>query len=138
MTAMTTKELAALLDGREYGSEITEAESEMAEQYGLVAVFGASDDLMELRGAIDDEFGAFGGMTVHVTEGGLFENKCSSDDCPYAADERGKSRTITAQHFKGGEAAWTFETDIPHETFDIYEDGDLFCKGIVFSLDALQ
>jgi len=31
-----------------------------------------------------------------------------------------------------------YETDIPHETFDIYEDGEKFCRGIVFSIDSLK
>ena len=34
-------------------------------------------------------------------------------------------------------ASWSYKTDIPHETFNIYEDGELFCIGIVFSIDDL-
>jgi hypothetical protein len=34
---------------------------------------------------------------------------------------------------------WFFRTDIPHATFDmIDENGDLFCRGIVFSMQALS
>ena len=32
---------------------------------------------------------------------------------------------------------WTFETDIPHETFTIMEDGAPWCIGIVFSVADL-
>ncbi len=37
-----------------------------------------------------------------------------------------------------GNPCWTYETDIPHETFEIYEDGELFCIGIVFSTKDLM
>ena len=30
------------------------------------------------------------------------------------------------------EWCWTFKTDIPHEEFEFYSDGEPFCKGIVF------
>ena len=33
---------------------------------------------------------------------------------------------------------WTYETDIPHETFMIYEDGDSYCRGIVFSINDIN
>jgi DNA-binding XRE family transcriptional regulator len=33
--------------------------------------------------------------------------------------------------------SWLIKTDIPHATFDITEDGELFCRGIVFSIDDL-
>ena len=28
--------------------------------------------------------------------------------------------------------AWSFKTDIPHETFEFYSESDPYCKGIVF------
>jgi hypothetical protein len=31
-----------------------------------------------------------------------------------------------------GEYSWTYKTNIPHATFDIWEDGEKYCKGIVF------
>lgn len=34
------------------------------------------------------------------------------------------------------DASWLIKTDIPHATFDILEDGDLFCRGVVFALAA--
>ena len=58
--------------------------------------------------------------------------------CPYFAREREKAKTIKAVwHDKGG-PCWTFETDIPHETFTVMEDGEPFCVGIVFSMEALK
>ncbi len=33
---------------------------------------------------------------------------------------------------------WTYKTDIPHETYMIYEDGEPYCRGIVFSIENLK
>lgn len=49
---MTAKELAALLNGREYRNEITKAEASDTKASGLVVVFGSGDVLMVFRGAI--------------------------------------------------------------------------------------
>jgi hypothetical protein len=52
----TTKEaLARRLNGREYGTEITSDEEAAARKCGLVVAFGAPDDLIEFRGAFNDE-----------------------------------------------------------------------------------
>ena len=71
---MNTKELAALLNGREYGSEISKAEEAQAKADGLVVVFGYSDDNVELRGAIHDEIGASQGTTLRICADGLLPN----------------------------------------------------------------
>ena len=33
-----------------------------------------------------------------------------------------------------GEFTWTYNTNIPHATFDIFDDEEKYCKGIVFEL----
>lgn len=33
---------------------------------------------------------------------------------------------------------WTYATNVPHEKFMIYEDGEPYCQGIVFQNDALR
>ena len=50
---MDAKELAQKLHGRTYGN-ITTQDAAEAKDNDLVIVFGASDDLMEFRGAIYD------------------------------------------------------------------------------------
>ena len=130
-----TKELfAAKLAGREYGSEITVTESKCAKSHGLVVVFGYSDDNVELRGAISEEVGAYDGTDVLITPSGLLENKCEDEDCPYFEAEKAKAVKIEALFGKEGEYTWTFKTAIPHATFEIVEDGEPYCRGIVFAL----
>lgn len=35
-------------------------------------------------------------------------------------------------------ATWTYETEIPCERFDIWEDGEIYCVGLVFSIEDLK
>jgi hypothetical protein len=49
--------VAAHLTGRQYLNEVTYEEEAWLKTWGLVVVFGASDDLCQLRGAILDEVG---------------------------------------------------------------------------------
>ena len=68
---MDIKELAAQLNGCEYRSEVSRELEVNTKADGIVIVFGASDDLMEFRGAIHDETGAWAGATVRVDGEGL-------------------------------------------------------------------
>lgn len=137
---MKNKEEAALaLNGSEYGNEGSEELFTEMKAAGLVAVFGTSDDLVEFRGAITDEDGAWGGATVYLTRRGLLVSECEEGDtCPYFLKLRTDAPSIEAKWDDGSGYSWTFETAIPHATFDVVEtDGDdreLFCRGIVFAL----
>lgn len=139
---MTPKELADLLNGREIGEEITREEAKVAKVKGLVVVFGASDDLMEFKGAIDEEIGAYEGAVAIVDPTGLsleweeIEDR-DRNDIDFMRDwfkREGTGKTIEALWCKTDACSWTFETSIPYETFDIMEDGELYCRGIVFRL----
>ena len=135
---MTKEQFAQMLDGREHGEEITIEEIAIAREHGLVVVFGASDDLMEFRGAIDDELDVYNGGTAYLTGSGLFENKCEDEDCLYAKAEMEKCSSIEAVwHDASPSPLWTFETDIPHAIFGVIEDDEVYCKGIVFEMCSL-
>lgn len=134
---MTKEGLAALLTGSAYPFDVRGPLLHQAEVADLVVVFGASDDLMEFRGALCEEISAFGGTVVLVTKGGLFqEDECASS-CRYyeqarqQAHEEGK--TITALWAVDG-YSWKYKTAIPHATFEIVEEGTPYCQGIVFAL----
>ena len=112
----------------------------LAAASGLVVVYGYSDDNVEFRGAIDDEVGAFDGTEIYVTaEGVLTPPECGCDgceECSYFDAARKAAKRIEAVWGAGG-VSWTFVTDIPHESFTILDDGDVFCVGIVFSISDL-
>lgn len=132
---MNPKEIAERLNGREIGKEVSLDEEKELKAAGLIVVFGASDDLMEFRGAINDEVGCYDGGKAYLapTGGGLLKNACDDDDCPYFASIKEASMVIEAVwNFDG--YSWLYETEIPHETFDIMEDGEKYCRGIVIAI----
>lgn len=133
---MTLKEFAQMLDGKEYEyPQFTSEEVQIAKSNGFVIVCGASDDLMEFEGTIKDEGGCFEGGEIYFDKAGIVfsENGEWLKNC---------SR-ITALWCKGKDengilATWTYQTDIPHETFKIWEDEELYCIGIVFSITDVR
>ena len=126
-----------LIDGKEYCHEMKDIVAEELAEKGIVIVFGGSDDLMEFRGAIDDEIGAYEGTIAYLTDKGLFQNECDNDDCPHEARLRDRCATIKAIWGKDG-ISWQYETDIPHLTFQIMEDGEVYCIGIIFRLTDVK
>lgn len=108
---LNLKQFASMLDGRSYGSEITKEEEKLAKELGFVVVFGYSDDNAELRGAIDDEIGCFNGGELRHKD---LTAPIYADWCPDDID-----------------CSWAYGTSIPHEKFYIYENGELYCVGIV-------
>lgn len=137
---METKTAAAALNGSEYGQVGSPELLAEMKAAGLVAVFGASDDLMEFKGAIRDEVGAYEGTTVYVTCSGLVE--MAGECCRHAEAANAKARAEASriEAFWADEPglSWSYATDIPHETFEVMEDGEVYCRGIVFALAAAR
>ena len=131
---MDVKEAAAALDGSEYREEGSRELFDQMEAAGLVAVFGASDDLMEFRGAINDEVGCYDGGEAYLTPEGLLVSECDDDRCPYFGRALKTAAKIEASWSDDDNFAWVYITDIPHETFVVNEDGEGYCRGIVFRL----
>lgn len=96
------------LEGREYRKEITKEEEEEAKAAGIVVAFGASDDLVELRGAINDEFGAYDGLDKTIKDYRLTAKRCWPMEF------------------------WVLEVTKNHRIFTIWEDDDIYCIGVVF------
>jgi hypothetical protein len=135
---MNIQEFANKLNGREYGFEITKEEEKEAEYLGYVVVFGYSDDNIEFRGAINDEIGCYGAKRVYLDKNGIIE-KCECH-CKYWGKAKENAKTIKAVSNDDDcfEFYWHYETDIPHATFEIYENGEDYCKGIVFDMKELN
>ena len=139
---MIAKEIADILDGMEYGEEISAQDLQYAKVNRAVIVFGASDDLMEFRGAIEDELTlSYGDGFAYLNKNGLLRNKCNNADCPYFIEKRLQAKTIAAVWDCDG-YSWIYTTEIPHETFEILDrslhpEGTKYCRGIVFSMESL-
>lgn len=135
---MTKEQLAEQLNGREIGDEITKEECAAAKAAGLVVIFGASDDLMEFRGAIyDEEYPGQSGM-VKLHRGGILESHddCDCKHCGYES-KAAKCASVVAEWCKEEGYSWTYQTVLPHAPFEIGEDGGKYCRGIVVELSAL-
>jgi len=128
--------VAEMLSGLEYPDEPSKEIIELAKANNIVIVFGSSDDLMEFRGAVDDEIGAWEGTNVFINKNGIFE-ECECE-CKCSIAEKEKCSQIYAIWTDSKrDCSWSYETDIPHAEFTIMEDDDVYCYGIVFSLDNL-
>lgn len=138
-SALTKEALAALLTGREYLSEITKEEEQHAKMAGLVVIFGASDDLMELRGAINDEFNCYAGGTALIDAKGLLPERDDIEDDGVLKDYFTRMPTAKAIDALWGTEGygWTYHTVVPHATFDIVEDDEKYCRGIVINIADL-
>ena len=122
---MTKEELAARIDGCEYGRELTDAEIALAKESGLVVVYECSDDLIEFDGAIEQELDVYRGDTVHVCEHGA----ATEDMMEQPPD--GRMQEIEAVWCPPEGGSWAYRTKIPHATFKVMMAGELYCTGIV-------
>jgi len=138
---MLKEALAAALNGNEYRHEISRVMAQEAKIAGLVVVFGASDDLMEFRGAIHNEEGVDECTDILLTSQGLFDENACHARCCYFDQARAHAinhgNIITAVWNAEG-YSWIYRTTIPHATFDILEDGKPYCRGIVFALADVE
>ena len=130
---MTKKEMARLINGRQVGCELSRDEAELAGGSGLVVIYGASDDLMEIQGAISDEVGCYNGGTAFFWDGEILAPECEDERCPHEIRRQENSKTVRAVWDEEG-FSWTYKTNIPHETFEILELNEKFCRGIVFDI----
>ncbi len=142
---MTIKEIIVMINGTKHRSMAVEKIHKLAAENGIVIVFGASDDLMEFRGAIYDEECLIDGGEVFVRPSGLVKQpEC---DCQHAADwfnnAKKDSRKIEALWCRNidrsqSEISWQYKTEIPHETFVIMDDGRTYCRGIAFKVSDIR
>lgn len=131
------KEFAQQLNGREYDFQMFSGqEIQMAKENGWVIVTGASDDLMEFEGAMYDEGGCFDGGKVFFSKEAVWNGEDDKSAFPNCIEAIWFGKEILDKN--GNVIPWTYKTDIPHETFMVYEDGNPYCLGLVFSMQDLK
>lgn len=131
---------AKLLDGKSYREEIPKNTIAIAKKNGLVIIYGHSDDLMEIEGTIYDEGGCYGGGEFFIDKKGLLPDRDEAEDDDELESwlkRKKKAKKIEAIWCAKGEPAWTYKTDIPHATFNVMDDGEIQCRGIVFNKSDL-
>ena len=147
---MTKEQLAELLNGNEYRNEMTKEQEHIAKENNLLVLFGASDDLLEMRGAIYDEAGAWEvGEYALVLDGELYtdeeENtyhKAIGNTVLSLSDEYDNGdnpRLIRAEWCPDDHQAlsWRISAHMPCASFTINEDGEPYCEGIVIDIDEI-
>lgn len=138
----SAQDLAGLLNGREYRNEITREEIALAKKIGLVVIFGYSDDGVSIRGAIDDDAGAFDGTTFNLDAKGIVKpwdeiDHRDEDECADYFARKGKGAKVIAKWDHSG-YSWFIESTAQAATFDIMEDDERFCRGIVIDVRDLS
>lgn len=132
-------QLAQLLQGLDLSDNIPKDVQEKAKAAGLVIVHGASDDLAEFLGAIHDEASCYGGGTVYFDAKGVlpdFEDLDGDEaETREYFDRKRLAVSLEAVWNNHGPFPWSYTTAIPHSTFEMHDDGEPFCRGIVFSLE---
>lgn len=137
INTMTKAQLSEKLNGNEYQEEVSQQDIDQAIESGLVIAYGQSDDYIHFAGSISDEAGGFMEAHAFIRAGKLVKLDDNFEDVETQIEFL-KSYGIT--DFKKISAkltddkGWIFSTEIPHEKFKIYEDGDLYGEGIVFNL----
>jgi len=134
-------QFAERLNGREYCNEITKDEEAIAKAQNLIVCYGASDNLLEVRGVAYDEFGACDGTTIYMLNG-WFVSEPTRDELEvihkFGLEFEFKFQ-ITIEAIwapKTIRASWLITVEGAESyPFDIMEDGELFCRGVVFEIE---
>jgi len=134
---MNAKQLAEELNGCEMDRETSRKIINNAHQNGLVIVYGYSDDGICFEGAISEVEGAYGGTKFYLNSDGLLKSDCV-DECSYYMILIEKCQNVIEVVWYNDGYSWTYKTNIPHETFDVMEDGEKYCRGIVFNIKDLK
>ena len=129
---MNLRDFAQMLDGQEYGyPQFTKEKIAIAKENGFVIVTGASDDLVELEGAITDEGDCWEGgeICVHAVSGGRIVDSCTDSDT-FCFDVK----WCKDEDVNGEVIPWTYHVPVEHAHFMVYEDGKPYCRGFVFKV----
>lgn len=125
---MTKEQLAEMLNGRQYGDETTPEIERLAKENGLCIAFGASDDLLEFRGTVYDEAGAWRGTVVYLSKKGNVKEE----------SKPGRAEVSASWLPKEPAATWLVKASIPFAPFDIFKYGELYCRGCVFQFKPVE
>ena len=139
---VTAEEFAAMINGNQYLSELTREQKKLAFQSRLMVFFGRSDDLLEVEGVGEEEYGAWNGADIQFTKTGAHVDL----DWDGHEDAIAKGYTPPEPAFSlsvewcpdGFDGSWLIVPDCKHASFIIKEDGDLYCQGCVVDLKQFE
>ncbi len=124
---MTVSEWAGYLNGRGVSWVLYPDEIKDVKKDGLVIAWVPSDNFLQFEGEItEEEWVPFEGRLW------IAPNKCLTKD--FTHPELPEIKPVFCPKNKYGTvyATWEILTAIPHETFNILDDGETYCIGVVF------
>jgi hypothetical protein len=146
---MNKEEFAKLITGREYGNLLMQEEEKLAAENGLLICFGESDDLLEFRGIVNDETAAWEGTETNLCfkkEGkiGIIDDCDLKELIEFIENKNLAIQLPTTVAIKAEwspsslSCSWLITTELPSAPFDIMEDNELYCRGIVISENDIR
>lgn len=132
---MNAKQLAARLHGTDRTDKMRHELVQEAARSGLVILYRvAADDIVGLRGAIDC-ISMLDDGALYVDAAGVMPAFCQMDRSEEAPmrDWFDRKRLAAKIEVVGN----TYRTAIPHESFDMFDCGEPYCRGIIFSTSDL-
>nr|CAI3971213.1 hypothetical protein ORM20_00164 [Ochrobactrum phage ORM_20] len=123
------------VNGMEYGDEPSDEVVKFAKENGYIIVFGHSDDLMEIRGAVYDEFYS----SPKLNSKGVIYPECDCNDCPHERRIAERSSTIEWKISYKGLTHYFRPVNAEGEEltcmeFFVNEDGEAYSNGLVIHL----
>lgn len=150
MKELTKEKLAEMLNGHDVFNRDMHGVPTNMEVWNnnLVVLYGHSDDLIVVRGAVHDEMNRYECTQFALVLAGEKvddEEEVTNIDIPGIFqlsddyDQSNNPRLITVRYgsVDNTQADWEFETAMPHATFMLTKKGKPFCKGIVIDLDEI-
>lgn len=97
---------------------------------GLVVVYAASDDLVEIEGAMTQEIGAFNGVKLTASKAqGFYETAAGKPDIEFRWCDDNSGDSV---------CPWSVICNLPHRKFDILDDeGYVASVGVVLHIDDI-
>ena len=97
---------------------------------GLVVVYAASDDLVEVEGAMTQEIGAYDGVKLTASKDqGFYETTAGEPDIEFRWCDDSSADSV---------CPWSVICNLPHRKFDILDDeGYVSSVGVVLHIDDI-
>lgn len=142
MEKVTAEQFAAMINRNQYREELTQQQSTLAFQSGLMVFYGASDDLLEVEGVGREEYGAWDGGEYHFTKNGTrvdLEWDGHEDAIAKGYTPPTSAFTVDVKWCpEGFPGSWLIVPDCKHASFKIMEDDDLYCQGCVIDMSQFN
>lgn len=128
---LTKEYVALIINGRQYRDEIPNELREHKDFKKFVICHFSSDDNFVVDGHNIDEAGMYDGGTAYFSKNGLISE---FDD----EDESIITQHYLTVHTDSRADGFIMSSEIPNASFNINEDDDRYCKGLVFDFSELK